>query len=174
MLVAALMLLIGQGVAPPTTVNGVILGTPEEFSVAGPARVCLADTSVDILSDETAYVDYLGIHWGSIRVVGPHGTFLVRQGPLAEPRRARLEEDFRGRTIASYRDEGRPVYLIYSPSPWPAGDDLPRVRVDGDALGHSRDRAILDRIRINPSEPENCARRFDYGWDMILEPAEEE
>ena len=174
MLLPLLALVAAQDVPPPRTVNGIVLGTADEFSVAGPARVCLGDTSIDIVPGETAYLDYSGIHWATIRVVGRNGTFIVRQGPFLEPRRARLHEDFRERTIARYRDQGRPAYLIYSPTPWPAGEDLPRVKIEGDALGHARDGEILDRIRINPSEPDNCARRFDYGWEASPQPANEE
>ena len=64
-----------QEIAPPRGVNDSVLGTAEEFRVPGPARVCLISTTIDLLPGENAYLDYLGIHNGSIRVVGPQGSF---------------------------------------------------------------------------------------------------
>jgi hypothetical protein len=152
--------------AAPRTVNGQIIGTAEEFRTPGPARVCLGETSVDLLPAETAYLDYLGIHNGSIRVVGPNGAFIVREGDAwREPRGGRLEEDRRGRTIARYRRDGRPRYLLYAPSDRAPTGRSPRTWVEGDALGRSRDRAILDRVNIHPAGPTGCQKRFGYGWD---------
>ena len=164
-----------QEVEPPRGINNSVLGTAEEFRVPGPARVCLISTSIDLLPGENAYLDYLGIHNGSIRVVGPNGTFLVREGEgLLEPRGGRLEQDRRGRTITRFRRDGRPRYLLYARSDSSRGRGSPRTWVEGDALGRSRDRAILDRVNIPPGGPTGCRRRFSYGWDVIVDAAEEE
>lgn len=161
--------------APPRTVNGQIIGTAEEFRTMGPARVCLLETSVDLLEGEAAYLDYLGIHAGAIRVVGPRGTFLVREGDAwAEPRGGHLGEDWRGRTIARHRQNGRPRYLIYAASDYGRDGESPRTWVEGDALGRSRDRTILDRINVHPGKPAGCQRRFGYGWDSISAAGEDE
>ena len=163
-----------QEVPPPRGVNSIVLGTAEEFRVPGPARVCLMGTSIDLLPGENAYLDYLGIHHGSIRVVSPRGTFIVREGDSwLEPRGGRLEQDRRGRTVARFRRDGRPRYLLYAPSSYRPGE-TPRTWVEGDALGRSRDRAILDRINIASEGPAGCRRRFVYGWETIFGPVEEE
>lgn len=169
--VAALTALAGQSAAqePPRTVNEGILGTAEEFAVAGPARVCLIHTSVDLESGETAYLDYLGIHHGAFRVTGPQGTFRVREGDAwADPGGGRLVPDLRGRAVERQRQEGRLRYLIFGRPYWDPDDEDPLVWVDGDALGRSRDFEILARIDIDQRDPDSCTRQFVYGWDFIL------
>ena len=162
-----------QTVEPPRGVNDEVLGTAEEFRVAGPARVCLISTSIDLLPGENAYLAYLGIHHGSIRVVGPNGTFTVMEGEaFLEPRGSRLERDRRGRTISRYRRDGRPRYLLYARSDSSRGRGSPRTWVEGDALGRSHDRAILDRVNIQSAGPTGCRRRFRYGWDGPIEEEE--
>jgi len=157
-----------QEVEPPRGVNDSVLGTAEEFRVPGPARVCLISTSIDLLPGENAYLEYLGIHNGSIRVVGPHGSFTVMEGEAwREPRGGRLEQDRRGRTITRYRRDGRPRYLLYARSASSRGRGSPRKWVEGDAFDRSRDRAILDRVNIASAGPAGCRRRFTYGWDTI-------
>ena len=175
MLLALAVLAAAQDVPPPRTVNGEILGTAEEFRVSGPARVCLMGTAIDLLPGENAYLDYLGIHWGAIRVIGPHGEFRVREGATIEPRGGQLSEDWRGRTIARFRDHGRrPKYLLFATAadePW---YEYPQTWIEGDALGRSRDRAILRRVRTDEEAMAGCQRRFVYGRDMILgTPGEE-
>lgn len=164
-----------QVVEPPRGVNDEVLGTAEEFRVAGPARVCLISTSIDLLPGENAYLAYLGIHNGSIRVVGPHGTFLVTEGEaFREPRGGRLEQDRRGRTLTRFRRDGRPRYLLYARPASSRGRGSPRTWVEGDALGRSRDRLVLDRVNVAFDGPSGCQRRFSYGWDADLGPAQEE
>jgi hypothetical protein len=153
-----------QEIAPPRGVNDSVLGTAEEFRVPGPARVCLISTTIDLLPGENAYLDYLGIHNGSIRVVGPQGSFIVREGDAwREPPGGRLEQDRRGRTITRYRQDGRPKYLLYARSDASRGRGSPRTWVEGDALDRSRDRFILDRVNIPAAGPAGCLRRFSYG-----------
>ncbi len=153
-----------QAVEPPRGVNNEVLGTAEEFRVPGPARVCLISTTIDLLAGENAYLDYLGIHNGSIRVVGPRGSFIVREGDAwREPPGGRLEQDRRGRTITRYRQDGRPRYLLYSRSDASRRRGSPRTWVEGDALDRSHDRLILDRVNIPSAGPTECRRRFSYG-----------
>jgi len=159
-----------QEVPPPRGVNSIVLGTAEEFRLPGPARVCLMTTSIDIEAGENAFLDYLGIHFGSVRIVRANGTsFLVREGSFSQPPgRPRFEQDWRGRTIARVRGDGRPAYYMYAASEHAPDDEQPRVSVDGDALGRDRDRAILDRILVHRDTPSGCRRRFLYGWETLL------
>ncbi len=160
---------------PPRGVNSSILGTAEEFAVPGPARVCLMRTSVEVAAGETAYLDYLGIHFGGIRIAGPRGTFHVTEGDAwAEPRGGRVVPDLLGRTVERHRREGRARYLIYGPSGYGPTRERPAVWVEGDALGRSRDLAILARIDVDQDDVASCRRRFVYGWDTILGAPEEE
>ena len=154
---------------PPRGVNSSILGTAEEFAVTGPARVCLYHTSVDVRAGETAYLDYLGIHYGAFRVTGPRGTFVVREGDSwVDPDGGQLVPDLRGRAVERFRLEGRPRYLIYRRSEFDPNDDHPSVWVEGDALGRSRDLNILARVDVDQDDPRSCRRRFNYGWGMIF------
>ncbi|HYI63527.1 MAG TPA: hypothetical protein VEW71_01440 [Allosphingosinicella sp.] len=163
-----------QVVEPPRGVNDEVLGTAEAFRVAGPARVCLISTSIDLLPGENAYLEYLGIHNGSIRVVGPQGSFTVMEGEaFLEPRGGRLEQDRRGRTVTRHRRDGRPRYLLYSRSGSSRGRGSPRTWVEGDALGGSHVRMVLDRVNIAFDGPSGCQRRFIYGWNTVLGPAQE-
>ena len=151
---------------PPRGVNSTILGTAEEFAVPGPARVCLLHTSVDLRAGEVAYLDYLGIHHGGFRVTGPNGTFRVMEGDAwQEPPGASLVPDLLGRAVARYRREGRLAYMIYRASEYDPNDDHPSVIVEGDALGRSRDLAILARVDVSQDDPDSCDRAYFYGWE---------
>ena len=164
MMLGLALLLAAQEVPPPTGVNDTVLGTAEQFRTAGPARVCLRDTSIDLLPGENAYLDYLGFHHGAIRVVGPRGQFVVWDGEAwIEPHGAETVPDRQGRPLRRLYREGRPYYLIYGPA-----GDRPRVRVEGDALGRSNDAAILRRIQLSQADLSSCRRRFDYGSEILL------
>ena len=167
---AAFLLLAAAQPEPPRTVNDQIIGKAEDYMVAGPDRVCLGSTIIELDAGETAYLDYLGIHFGGIRVSGRRGTFLVTEGGAwAEPRGENgFFEDWRGRTIFRSRRDGRPRYMIYG-SFEPDEEEKPIVLVEGDALGRSRDSAILNRIIVSRDEPSGCRRHFDYGWDLVME-----
>ena len=168
MMLGLALLLAAQEVPPPTGVNGAVLGTAEQFRTAGPARVCLADTSIDLLPGENAYLDYLGIHHGAIRVVGPRGQYVVWDGEAwADPRHGETVWDRQGRSLLRLYRQGRPYYLIYGPTAV-----RPRVRVEGDALGRSSDAAILRRIQLNQADLSSCRRRFEYGWGPVLGDSE--
>lgn len=170
---ALFALLLVQPAQPPHGVNDSILGTEEEFRVAGPARICISRTSIDLRAGESASLYYSGIHIGTIRVAGSWGPYLVSEGNWAEGRNIRLEEDWRGRTISRGGPHRRPTYFIYAPRSDGSGED-PLVKVSGDALGRSHDSDILNRILVHPDAPGGCRRRFNYGWDVIFgeEPLE--
>jgi hypothetical protein len=164
MLGAILLVAALQTPEPPRTVNDVVLGTAEEFATRGPARVCLMHTGIDLLAGETAYLDYMGIHSVSVRVVGPSGTFRVRVGPWAEPRSPfRTVRRTRDMEIERHRVDGRSRYLFYAR--FEGEEGMHRVAwVEGDALdGSSRDRRIYERINVNLTDIGSCQRRFVYG-----------
>ena len=48
-----LLLIAAQQIEPPTTVNGEILGTAEQFATRGPGRVCIGSVSIDLVPGET-------------------------------------------------------------------------------------------------------------------------
>lgn len=165
-----LLLLAAQQIEPPTTVNGEILGTAEEFATRGPGRVCIGSVSFDLVRGETAYLNYVGIHWGGLRISTPNGNFDMNvSGSWADPGEPnRWVPDWRGRTIGRYRQEGRLTYVIFEPVK-ELGEERPWVRVKGDALGKSHDMDILNRILVNRGKIDGCRRHFEYGWEFGLE-----
>ena len=151
--------------------NGQVIGPAGVYSTAGPARVCLEHTSVDIQEGEIAYLDYLGIHSGSVRVVGHRGTFLVSEGDAwAVPKgRSRLVPESGGRKIARHIKRGKLRYLIYG-RVQPLDSERPLVWVEGNALGGGREAATLTRIVTSEGDPAGCDKRFRYGWDGFVAP----
>ena len=79
-LFAPLLAVAAAEVPPSRGINDTVLAPAEKTKTAGPARVCLLQTSIDIEAGETAYLEYLGFHWGGVRVVGKSGEYLVREG----------------------------------------------------------------------------------------------
>jgi hypothetical protein len=150
---------------PPRGVNGAVLGTAEANRMPGPMRVCFIDTGLALRADETAWLDYLGIHAASIRVAGRHGQYLVREGNswAVPPEPGRAVADARGRRIVRYGTARQFRYLIYGPVTDAGPGDRPSVWVAGAALnGTARDRAILNRIAPVAGNG-RCRRRFVYG-----------
>ena len=137
----------------------------------GPARVCIRQTSVEVDRGETAYLAYLGIHHGSIRVDGPRGSFELTDGEAWAVRRNRAElvPDRQGRAVERHYSRRKLAYWIYAPGALP-GVNAPRIMLEGKAIGRSaaRDAAILNRIVINRDEPTGCRRHFDYGWEIVI------
>ena len=176
-MLVAILALAAMAQEPARTVNGQILGPAEEFATSGPARVCLHRTSIDVLEGETAYLDYLGIHWGGVRVTGPLGTLEVREGDAwAEPRTAgRIVSQSADSEIVRHRQRNRSRYLIYGRSEYSDDGTSPVAWVEGDALnGSTRDMRLLRRIDVNQPDMSSCQRRFIYGWGPLLGIPEEE
>jgi hypothetical protein len=168
------LLALAQAIEPPRTVNDAMLGDAADFVTSGPARVCVGRTSVDLIKGEKAFLDYLGIHWGAIRVVGPKGTFLVKDGDSwSQPKSADLLEDEVGRTVHRERRDGAFAYLIYGPGYYPGERNRPAAWVSGKAFRGLRDESILRRVKIAKA-PKGCARSFEYGWGFLLGDPEEE
>lgn len=168
---AALASACAQGrVPPPHGVNGAVLGTAAHFMNPGPARICFIVSGFDLQANERAYLDYLGIHWAAIRVVGPHAEFLIKEGNIwAEPtERGRAIADAHGRRIVRYEHWGRVRYLIYDEvDGGTPGESRPLVWVEGRALrGTEADRLILDRIVRLPEQETHCNHRYVYGMNF--------
>jgi len=151
---------------PPTRMpNGAT--TPAEGSrTEGPGWVCLIDNGVSLAAGETAWIDYVGLHWAAWRVIGPNGRTVVREGnSWAVPDApGQAVPDRRGRRIVRYGAPGAIRYLIYGVVEAAGPEPRPSVWVEGPALtGTAADHAFLDRIEPRPrSVP--CKRRVIYGF----------
>jgi hypothetical protein len=163
-MLAALLLaaFAAEQIPTPRTVNDGVLGTAHEFAVDGPARVCLLSTSFDLEEGETAYLAYLGIHFGEIRVVGPRGTINLREGDSwTEPTGGEVVQRSPDRAIARYGQGRAARYLLYL-----SGE--PVMWVQGSALrGPGGERRVLPRIRRLEGNERSCTRRFIYGLNFI-------
>ena len=60
-----------QDISTPRTVNGIQLGPIEDFQTRGPGRVCLEEAAFDLTRDESATLQYSGIHSASFVVTSP-------------------------------------------------------------------------------------------------------
>lgn len=156
--------LAAQPAEPARGANGAVLGSAAESAMPGPSRICFYRTAVDIAPGETAYLEYLGIHSASIRVVGRDAFHVVAEGDAwRNPRGGRRVRDRRGRSIVFHDRPDGPFYLIYSRGRG-TRHGRPFVRVSGSAVtGTARDRAFLDRIDVEIPDHASCGRRFAYG-----------
>ena len=170
-----LALAMTADVPPPRGINNAVLGKAEAFRTDGPARVCMVQSSIDLKSGETAYLDYMGIHYASIRVVGRRGEYLIREGNnlLGPSRRAPILTDDRGRKLVQAGSRGKPGYWIYARLRDWDGDLRPMVSVSGKPFTRVGGDRILERITVHPGDPPGCGRRYLYGW-FFEEEAEEE
>jgi hypothetical protein len=159
----------------PMTVNDLVLGRAEDFSLQGPGRVCLNLTAFDLAPGETAYVDYLGIHYGRLRIIGRHGNLDLAEGEsYAEPRmRNQILLHSAQRMIVRYGRGARRRYLLFAPTDWSEREDEPILWIHGSALnGTTRDLGMLGRIRVLREDFSRCTRRFEYGWNFLMGPPE--
>lgn len=161
---------LGQ-VPTPMTVNDIELRPREDFVFRGPGRVCMVQTAFDLSTGETAYVDYLGIHIGRLRIIGTQGQLDLEERELF------LDADARGqvmtlsadRTIIRYGRGARSDVLLISGSDWARQRPRAVLRIRGSALrGTPRDYNILARISYLDENYSSCARRFDYGWNFLF------
>jgi len=164
-------------VPTPTTVNDGVLGRPEDFSLAGPGRVCLNITAFELRQGETAHVDYLGIHAGRLRIIGPQGQIDLAENETMAPIRAgsrKVAETADRTTYRLGRGEGR-RYVISAVTAWSGRRQEPILTVTGSALrGTEADFAILGRVSLLREDYSGCARRFEYGWNFLLGPPDED
>lgn len=137
-----------------------------ETAPGGPGRLCLRDSSLDLLEGETVRVTAGGLHGLRLEISGPAGRFTYAENEIfAEPRTAGEPVAVRaGLRVARHRQQGV-SYLFYGPiAAYRDGEARPVVWVGGEALaGGPADLAILARVRTGP--PDGCMRRYDYGWE---------
>jgi len=167
----------GGQVPTPMTVNDIVLGRAEDFSLAGPGRVCLNITAFDLERGETAYVDYLGIHFGRLRIIGPRGHVDLKEGETyAEPRgRNHIVAQSARRMVVRYGHGAHRRYLLFVPTEWLPREDKPVLWIEGPALrGTTRDLRMLDRVVVLGEDFSTCTRRFEYGWNFIMPPGPNE
>lgn len=140
-----------------------------ETMPAGPGRLCLRDSSLDLLADETVGVAQNGRHGIVIEVSGPSGDFTYAENEaFVEPRTAGEPVAVRaGLRVTRHHRQGQIAYLFRGPIA-AYGPELvhPLVWIKGPALSGGRaDVDILARVRTGP--PEGCILRYDYGFEGI-------
>jgi hypothetical protein len=164
MSVLALLLLAAEPVPVPKGVNDSVLGTADEFKVTGPGRVCFIYSGFDLATGETSYLSYSRIHSAQLTIVGPRGSFeLTESESFASPKGPSCLMAGLKAKVVRLRAKGGPRYYVYASSD---GDKAsrPLLRLEGKALtGKADDRAILDRIALNP-QAGSCREAFAYGW----------
>ena len=160
-------------VPTPMTVNEQVLGSPEDWSFAGPGRVCMVSTAFDLEAGETAYVDYLGIHIGRLRIIGTLGQLDLEERELF------LDPELPGQVMALSRDRTIMRYgrgrdsdvVLISGRDWARGRGRAVLRMAGSALRRTaRDYRVLERISYLGEDYSSCTHRFDYGWTFLLGP----
>ena len=158
--------------SPPTTVNGQVLGTAEEFATYGPARVCLGDMVVSPNGGEVVYVEYLGIHNARLRLVLADGAQVeLVQGDAFLDRRSQGQAPAIERSGQRYylvESGADPLYQRDAPA-GADGESSQMLLLSGSALtGDRSDETIFDRLTFGADQVARCDRRFGYGWDGIF------
>ena len=168
-MIGALLALAAAAPEPPKGVNDSVIGTAEQFRREGPKSICLENTKFELVRGESSFLAYLGIHAGSIRVVGPKGEIKITEGDAwAKPKKTTRVYDTKNGFVERSGRGSRSRYLIHAPSDFAEGL-VPRVWVEGSAIrGTHADRQILDRLEVTAESPAKCDQRFGYGWDTLL------
>lgn len=164
------LLLAAVQVEPPTTVNGDVLGKPEDFATAGPARVCLRDIAVTAKRGETVYLAYAGIHTGTLRLATGGRTidFTHLESGIGPTRSARLVGHRTGVTLFRYVEGHTPRYIARI-SPADANGGTSIVRIGGSGLaGTDGAGKVWKHLSISTAEVGGCDRTYSYGWDMLF------
>jgi hypothetical protein len=160
-------------VPAPTTVNGERLGTAEQFTTIGPARVCMNNVMVTAERGESITLGYSGIHNGSLRLnQGKQWADVVVGEIFAQPReRGEVIERRRNSYIADASTDLELRYGLF------AYDDIykryqPLVWISGPSLeGGNSDRSILRRIEVRTQNTAPCDVTYRFGWDVLLDGA---
>lgn len=163
------MLLAGQ-LEPPRTVNDQILGKAEDFTTAGPSRVCMDELMVNALAGESVSLNYAGIHTGVLRLNHGRSWVDVSLGDAwAEPKqKGNVIERRPNSYIADVSDNKSLRYGLFAPSDLD-GDYRMAAKVEGPALtGDERDRLILRRIELRSQKSRPCDVTYHYGWKMLF------
>jgi predicted peptidase len=166
-----LYLLLLIQVPEPTTVNGDSLGKPEDFRTNGPARGCIENVAVDLITGESAYLAYAGIHSGKLRVISEAGQIDIVHGDTfakVSGRKISVSKKDSFRVVRSGRGS-KTKYLFYAPTEYSDGEEYLNLIVSGSRIrGVKDDLQIVDRISLSRKLPEGCAMRYSYGWDMLF------
>mgnify|MGYP001361429987 FL=1 len=172
---AAFMMLTLQQVAePPTTVNGIELGTAAEFSTVGPAVICMQDMLIRPSEGETVQLLYSGIHFGTLRLTLADATYVdfSVSGSFADHRRKRQKPVAERASFDVYRvrDERKgKFYQIEDSRPLDEDDFPSRVVASGTALRADRsDFRLFEQVDLATAGTVPCDVRYDYGWGVIL------
>lgn len=177
MLTVLLPLLAQAAVEPPRTINDIELGEPNDFATLGPATVCIREMVISPREGETAYLAYSGIHNGGIRLVLANGKDIeFTYGEIfRDMRRPGQGTSVRAKDMRVYlyddeREVRYQVHVLLPESEWSDGGWQPLVNVAGTALTGTRsDARFFERLSFNWDAGVQCARRYAFGWDQILE-----
>lgn len=137
--------------------------------VQGPAQICARESSFEMTEGERVSSAHGGIHIGRMTITTARGEIEYAEGDAWAPTqggtRVRLSSGLNVRRTE--RSNGEIGYAVYArPS-----SRHPLVWITGSALdGSHRDKAILQRVRLQPFDPSRCMYSVDYGWHLILGP----
>jgi len=168
------LLALAQTGEPARTVNGAELGPAADFTVEGPATVCLRELVIRPKAGQSVQLAYSGIHHGALRLGLADGTSLeFTEGESFRDQRSAGQRQLWRQTgmelfALGLSAEG-PRYQMEGRGTKTRWNSTPRGFVSGPALrGDRRDRAILAGATFEPPDKVQCDRRFEYGWGVIL------
>jgi hypothetical protein len=169
-----LLFLIAVSQAPaPTTINGDTLGSPEEFSTAGPARICMREMAVNAKNGETVSLKYAGIHSGTLSLVSNEKSVDFDHGEIWKKPKRKGKLISKSDEVEIYRTKRRNKLANLV---WISAKDYdgkrtqqPVVWISGPLLdGGSGDWGILAGLDIRLSGHKDCDRTYAYGWGMLF------
>lgn len=167
MILAALLLAAPDA---PRTVNGQVLGPVEQYTTAGPARVCIENLAFTALPGESVSLDYSGIHEGRLRLNRGSSWVMLSMGEIFIPPREVGDVLERGPDfyIADISDSSKLRYGLFGPDKYQSKPHY-LVRIDGPALsGEPSDRGILRRIDLQRDGSAPCNVTYHFGWDVLF------
>lgn len=158
-------------IADPRTVNGQVIGPAEDFATAGPATICLQDLTLAVAEGETAHLEYLGIHSGSVRLVLEDGSFLTLShgDSFADGRTVGQRPDLVVGDAAYFRVPERNVVQVFRAEGSEAPASSPVLILSGPALEVAAgEHRASEHIAFGGEGERDCTRRYGYGWDGIF------
>lgn len=133
----------------------------------------MREMALQASAGETIYLQYAGIHSGSLTLVTGSGTTEFSHGEiLARPKaKGRLFESSDRVRIFRTKREGKIAYLVWLLRPdynqKPSWE--PRIWVTGTGIsGNDADREILSKLKIELNGQNDCDRTYAYGWGMLF------
>ncbi|RED15189.1 hypothetical protein [Parasphingopyxis lamellibrachiae] len=159
-----------QAVEAPRTINSVELGNLADFTIEGPARLCVGDMAVDLESEETAYVQYLGIHNASVIVADPRRSYELNiSDNFADPADSAQMVSQTHRALLTQHGNGTRARFLYSSWNVDLNEFSPRIWIDDEQVRRPRiARQIFGKISFVDDQPANCDRIFVYGWEALF------